>query len=86
MQKIFLFGSISLKTIPAKALTRLDQAILSGKFSFIIGDADGMDVSLQKHLVALHCKNVNVFHSSFKPLPFRTDSMISKADFAGNPL
>ena len=85
MQKIFLFGSISLKTIPAKALTRLDQAILSGKFSFIIGDADGMDVSLQKHLVAFHCENVNVFHSSFKMRHFEGEALGWKKTFISVP-
>lgn len=62
MSTIFVGGSRHVTRLPELAKERLDNAIASG-FSIIVGDANGADKAIQKHLADRAYNNVTVFCS-----------------------
>ncbi|NOT80267.1 MAG: hypothetical protein HOP07_14830 [Bacteriovoracaceae bacterium] len=62
MTTIFISGSLQIKNLDSNVLNRIDN-IISSKFNIIIGDADGVDSSIQNHLVNKNYPNVTVYCS-----------------------
>ncbi|MFW2077194.1 hypothetical protein ACG94X_05580 [Acinetobacter sp. ULE_I010] len=62
MESVFIAGSISIKNINQAFLSRIDN-IIHENLSIIIGDADGVDKSIQEYLSLKKYKNVKVFYS-----------------------
>ena len=49
MEKVFVSGSLRIKHLDKKVIERLNN-IISKKMQFIVGDADGVDCSIQHYL------------------------------------
>lgn len=62
MTSVFIAGSLSIKNINTSFLSRIDNIINEG-LPIIIGDADGVDKSIQEYLVYKKYKNVTVYYS-----------------------
>jgi hypothetical protein len=62
MNRIFISGSISIKNINGPIISRLDNIIRNGH-EILIGDADGVDKSIQTILANRSYKNVVVYCS-----------------------
>jgi nicotinate phosphoribosyltransferase len=62
MSTVFAGGSRSVSRLPAQAKERLDTVVASG-FPVIVGDANGADKAVQKHLLAAQYRKVTVFCS-----------------------
>ncbi|MBN1601765.1 MAG: hypothetical protein JW915_09160 [Chitinispirillaceae bacterium] len=60
--KIFISGSISIKTLNKQVLERLNN-IMDKEYQILIGDADGVDKNIQTELKNKNYKNVNVYCS-----------------------
>ncbi len=60
--KVFISGSISIKTIPQIAIDKLNN-IIEQNLTIIIGDANGIDSLVQKYLFEKNYSNVLVYHS-----------------------
>jgi hypothetical protein len=60
MTKMFIGGSRKLSSLNVNVKTKLD-AIIQKKYTILIGDANGADKSVQKHLLNRHYSNVVVF-------------------------
>lgn len=59
--KIFVSGSIGIKSLPHQAALRLASIVEKG-FDVLIGDAGGVDYSVQKLLSSKGYHNVMVYH------------------------
>lgn len=59
--KVFVSGSISIKNLPPQAASRLRSIIEKG-YDVLIGDAGGVDYSVQKLLSSKGYSNVMVYH------------------------
>lgn len=66
MNKIFIGGSRHVSRLPAEVKRRLDKVIANGH-QVIIGDANGADKAVQKHLLDKHYDKVTVFCSGERP-------------------
>ena len=66
MNTIFIGGSRNVSRLPAEIKTRIDNVIASGH-QVIVGDANGADKAVQKHLLESHYDKVTVFCSGDKP-------------------
>lgn len=66
MKTIFIGGSRHVSRLPEDVKKRLDNVIASGH-QVIVGDANGADKSVQKHLFDSHYAKVTVFCSGPKP-------------------
>ncbi|MGO9773328.1 MAG: addiction module antidote protein [Roseiarcus sp.] len=62
MNTVFIGGSRHVSRLPANARERLNNVIESG-FSVLVGDANGADKAVQKHLVDAKYDQVTVFCS-----------------------
>lgn len=62
MTSVFIAGSLSIKKINPSFLSRIDN-IINENLSIIIGDADGVDRSIQEYLSLKKYQNVTVFYS-----------------------
>lgn len=62
---IFLSGSISIKQIPSIALEKIDS-IMNKKYTILLGDANGIDLQIQKYLVSAKYQNVVVYYAGEK--------------------
>lgn len=62
MNIVFIGGSRHVSRLPAHALERLDNVIESG-FPVLVGDANGTDKAVQKHLLDSRYEHVTVFCS-----------------------
>ena len=62
MSIVFVSGSLPIKIIDAEVTARLENIIDSG-FDIIVGDAGGVDTSIQEYLHAINYRNVTVFCS-----------------------
>jgi len=62
MNTVFIGGSRHVSRLPPHAKERLNNVIESG-FSVIVGDANGADKAVQKHLLDHHYEHVTVFCS-----------------------
>ena len=59
--KVFISGSISIKTLPQIAKDKLNK-IMTQNLSIIIGDANGVDALVQRYLADVGYKNVLIYH------------------------
>ena len=59
--KVFVSGSISIKTLPQVAIEKLDL-IMSKNFQILVGDANGVDSLIQQYLFNKKYSNVTVYH------------------------
>ena len=59
--KVFISGSISIKTLPQIAKDKLNK-IMTQNLSIIIGDANGVDALVQRYLSDVGYKNVLIYH------------------------
>lgn len=66
MESVFIAGSLSIKNINQVFLSRIDN-IINENLSIIIGDADGVDKSIQEYLCHKKYEYVTVFHSGSQP-------------------
>ncbi|MGV6480777.1 hypothetical protein ACT2VT_000191 [Pantoea agglomerans] len=63
---VFVAGSITIKKLDQLIVERLKK-IVDQKFNVIVGDATGVDSSVQQELVDMGCRATTVFSSSSKP-------------------
>ncbi len=66
MNKVFISGSMRIKNLDANILERINN-ILESKFQVIVGDADGVDSSIQEYLVVKKSSSVIVYCSGSAP-------------------
>ncbi|WP_274851424.1 hypothetical protein [Serratia marcescens] len=66
MTTVFVAGSITIKNLDALIVERLKK-IVDSDFHVVVGDANGVDSSVQDVLVTLGSKQVTVFSSSESP-------------------
>ncbi len=66
MQKVFISGSRSIRTMPAEAVTSLTKIVAQG-FYVLIGDCYGVDAMVQTWLASQNYPNVIVYHIGEKP-------------------
>ena len=66
MHKIFISGSMRIKNLDENVLDRINN-IISSNYQVIVGDADGVDSSIQKYLTSKETKSVLVYCSGDKP-------------------
>ena len=62
MNKIFISGSMRIKNLDPKVKDRIDN-IINSDFSILLGDADGVDASIQELLNSKKYTNVTIFCS-----------------------
>lgn len=62
MTSVFIAGSLSIKNINQSFLSRIDN-IINENLPIIIGDADGVDRSIQEYLTYKNYQNVTVYYS-----------------------
>lgn len=66
MHKVFISGSMSIKNIDSNVIERLNN-IISSQYEIIVGDADGVDSSIQNLLKEKHTENVTVYCAGDAP-------------------
>ena len=66
MNTIFIGGSRHVSRLPSEVKKRLDNVVASGHH-VIVGDANGADKAVQKHLYDIHYDKVTVFCSGASP-------------------
>ncbi|MGG6194019.1 hypothetical protein ACQV2B_07980 [Pantoea allii] len=63
---VFVAGSITIKKLDPLIVERLKK-IVDQNFNVVVGDATGVDSSVQQELVHMGCRAATVFSSSSKP-------------------
>lgn len=66
MTTVFIAGSITIKELHPLIIERIKK-IVDQKFSVVVGDANGVDFSVQQELLNMGCDATTVFSSSPKP-------------------
>ncbi|QOJ24972.1 MAG: hypothetical protein HRU78_08015 [Gammaproteobacteria bacterium] len=66
MTTVFISGSMQIKNLDTNVRMRIDNIISSG-FDVIVGDADGVDASIQSYLCERQFNRVVVYCSGQKP-------------------
>jgi hypothetical protein len=66
MQTVFIAGSISIERLATQAKERISSAAHAG-LHVVVGDADGADTSIQRHLFSIQAEAVTVFCSGDQP-------------------
>jgi hypothetical protein len=66
MTTVFIAGSITIKSLDARVKERIDKVVESG-FDIVVGDADGADAAIQRHLRDTGAKNTTVYCSGSAP-------------------
>ena len=66
MHTIFISGSMRIKNIDKAVICRINN-IINSKFEIIIGDADGVDSSVQRYLKSINYNDVTVYCTGQKP-------------------
>lgn len=66
MTKVFVSGSMKIKNLDDKVIDRLNN-IVTSKYSVIVGDADGVDSSIQEYLKQHGVSSVTVYCSGTRP-------------------
>lgn len=66
MTKVFVSGSMKIKRLDEEVLRRLNN-ILDSDFEVIVGDADGVDSSVQSYLKTRGANHVQVYCTGAKP-------------------
>lgn len=60
--KVFISGSIGIKKLPTSAIKKIDN-IISKDITVLVGDAKGVDLSIQKYLMKKNYKDVFVYYA-----------------------
>lgn len=63
---VFIAGSINIKRLDSRVKERIDN-IVAQDFDVVVGDADGVDTSIQSHLLDHGVTNATVFCSGSQP-------------------
>lgn len=66
MHKVFISGSMRIKNLDGNVLDRINN-IISSNYQVIVGDANGVDSSIQQYLISQKTKLVLVYCSGDKP-------------------
>lgn len=66
MHKVFISGSMKIKNLDTNVLSRINN-ILDSNYQVLVGDANGVDSSIQEYLNKKHSKSVTVYCSGSKP-------------------
>lgn len=66
MHKVFISGSMKIKNLDSDVLVRINN-IIESNYQIILGDADGVDSSIQAYLESKKTKSVVVYCSGEKP-------------------
>lgn len=66
MTTVFISGSITIKNLHPLVIERIKK-IVNQRLNIVVGDANGVDSSIQHELFKLGCQNVTVYCSSPKP-------------------
>lgn len=66
MHKVFISGSMRIKNLDKKVLERINN-IIDSEYQVIVGDADGVDSSIQEYLKNKNSKSVVVYCSGDRP-------------------
>ena len=66
MHKVFISGSMGIKTLDENVQSRINNIIESG-YQVIVGDASGVDSSIQEYLLSKNMKSVLVYCSGKSP-------------------
>lgn len=66
MTTVFVAGSITIKKLDPLVVERLKK-IVDQQFDVVVGDATGVDSSVQQELLLMGCNSATVFSSSLKP-------------------
>ncbi len=77
MKKMFISGSISSKEIPDVVIKSVDNS-RERNYTILIGDATGIDKSIQDMLKADNYKNVEIYHVGPTPRNFADRAWINK--------
>ena len=64
--KVFIAGSINIKNLDLKVKERIDN-IISKDFEVVVGDAEGVDTSIQWHLFNHGARKTTVYCSGNRP-------------------
>jgi hypothetical protein len=64
--KVFIAGSMNIKHLDSKVKERIDN-ILAQNFEVVVGDADGVDASIQSYLFGHGTAKITVFCSGSHP-------------------
>lgn len=62
MIKVFIGGSRKIANLPTSVVATIDN-IIKADFAILVGDASGVDKSIQQYLAESRYENVIVFHS-----------------------
>lgn len=66
MHKVFISGSMRIKNLDENVLNRINN-IVDSNYQVIVGDADGVDSSIQRYLESKKTKSVIVYCSGKNP-------------------
>jgi len=66
MHKVFISGSMGIKKLDGNVQSRIDNVVESG-YQVIVGDASGVDSSIQEYLISKNMKSVIVYCSGENP-------------------
>ena len=66
MHKIFISGSMKIKKLHPEVINRVNNIINSG-YQVLVGDADGVDHSIQQYLYSQNINTVSVYCSGDQP-------------------
>lgn len=66
MIKVFISGSMRIKRLDNNVLSRINN-ILEKHYSIVVGDADGVDSSVQEYLKQQGAKSVFVYCTGSRP-------------------
>lgn len=66
MHTVFISGSMRIKNLDHNILSRINN-IVDSEYQVIVGDADGVDSSIQEYLKEKHSEKVVVYCSGEKP-------------------
>ena len=64
MHKVFISGSMRIKNLDKSVLERINN-IVASDYQVIVGDADGIDRSVQEYLKSKQSKSVIVYCSGY---------------------
>jgi hypothetical protein len=63
---VFIGGSMNIKHLDAKVIERIDT-IVASQFDIVIGDAEGIDSSIQQYLCESRSARITIYCSGQKP-------------------
>ncbi len=66
MHKVFISGSMKIKNLDSNVLNRI-QNIITSEYEVIVGDANGVDASIQSYLLYQNSQLVNVYCTGGQP-------------------